>query len=193
QLLAHRGLMAPVGSMPGKAGGEHAHHDGGWTHPPMDPSMTGMPGMEGLVPAVAPFRPGAGRDPHTTPEARPAGIVDVAAGDTVDLEAGLVRRTIAGKTFAMYGFKGQHPGPLLRVRQGAEIVVRFRNAAELPSAVHWHGVRLENRFDGVPGVTQEPVAPGETFTYRIRFPDDGIYWYHPHHREDIQQDLGLFG
>ncbi|NIP78040.1 MAG: multicopper oxidase domain-containing protein, partial [Gemmatimonadetes bacterium] len=59
--------------------------------------------------------------------------------------------------------------------------------------VHWHGVRLDNRFDGVPGVTQDPVPPGGRFIYEVRFPDAGIYWYHPHHREDIQQDLGLYG
>jgi len=54
-------------------------------------------------------------------------------------------------------------------------------------------VRLDNRYDGVPGVTQDPVEPGESFVYRVRFPDAGLYWYHPHLREDIQQDLGLYG
>jgi FtsP/CotA-like multicopper oxidase with cupredoxin domain len=54
-------------------------------------------------------------------------------------------------------------------------------------------VRLANRFDGAVGVTQAPIAPGDTFTYVVRFPDAGIYWYHPHVREDIQQDLGLSG
>ncbi|RMF64934.1 MAG: multicopper oxidase family protein, partial [Bacteroidetes bacterium] len=64
---------------------------------------------------------------------------------------------------------------------------------EQPTTVHWHGLRLDNRFDGVPGLTQAPVGQGETFTYEVRFPDAGIYWYHPHVREDIQQDLGLYG
>jgi len=59
--------------------------------------------------------------------------------------------------------------------------------------VHWHGIRLDNRFDGVPNVTQPPVAYGESFRYEIFFRDSGIYWYHPHVREDIQQDLGLYG
>jgi FtsP/CotA-like multicopper oxidase with cupredoxin domain len=71
--------------------------------------------------------------------------------------------------------------------------VNFTNRTSLPTAVHWHGVRLDNRFDGVPGVTQEAVEPGETFRYQIFFRDAGIYWYHPHHREDIQQELGLYG
>ncbi|HJU85890.1 MAG TPA: multicopper oxidase family protein, partial [Gemmatimonadota bacterium] len=72
-------------------------------------------------------------------------------------------------------------------------IVRFANETAMPASIHWHGIRLENRFDGVPGVTQEAVAPGDTFLYRVRFPDGGIYWYHPHHREDVLQDLGLYG
>jgi FtsP/CotA-like multicopper oxidase with cupredoxin domain len=59
--------------------------------------------------------------------------------------------------------------------------------------VHWHGLRLDNRFDGAPHVTQDPVPPGGTFEYRVTFPDAGLYWYHPHHREDVLQDLGLYG
>jgi FtsP/CotA-like multicopper oxidase with cupredoxin domain len=93
----------------------------------------------------------------------------------------------------MYGFNGQYPGPLLHVAQGAEIVVDFANALDQPTTVHWHGVRLDNRFDGVPELTQDPVPPGGRFIYKLRFPDAGIYWYHPHVREDTQQDLGLYG
>jgi FtsP/CotA-like multicopper oxidase with cupredoxin domain len=93
----------------------------------------------------------------------------------------------------MMGFNGQIPGPLLRVREASTITVNFTNETSLPTSVHWHGLRLDNRYDGVPGVTQDPVRPGESFEYRIRFPDPGIYWYHPHHREDVTQELGLAG
>jgi FtsP/CotA-like multicopper oxidase with cupredoxin domain len=175
----------------------HAHHRAAdplaWRMPPMDMTMPMMPGLEGVVPKVTAFLPGAGVDPMTLPAAAFRRIVDLADGDTLDLEAGLVRRTINGRTFVMYGFNGQYPGPLIRAPQNATIVVRFRNATALPTTVHWHGVRLDNRFDGVPHVTQEPVEPGASFTYQVRFPDAGIYWYHPHHREDITQDLGLYG
>src|SRR5262249_29193675 len=81
----------------------------------------------------------------------------------------------------------------IKVKEGASINIDFINRIDQPSAVHWHGVRLDNRFDGVPGVTQEPVAPGTSFRYRVHFRDPGIYWYHPHIREDMQQDLGLYG
>jgi len=72
-------------------------------------------------------------------------------------------------------------------------VIRFTNSIDLPSTIHWHGLRLENRFDGVPDVTQAPVPPGGEFIYEVVFPDAGLYWYHPHVREDIQQDGGLYG
>ena len=120
-------------------------------------------------------------------------IVRLNDGDTLALDAQLVRRSIGGRTFTMYGYNGQYPGPLLKVKQRSTVVVNFRNRIDFPSSVHWHGLRLENRFDGVPGVTQEPVAPGGSFQYRVHFPDPGIYWYHPHVKEDVTQNLGLYG
>ena len=162
----------------------------GWRRPPMHPSVAMMPGVGRLTPPVDPFLPAA-RGP--LPQARPREIVRLGDGGTLDLEAGLVERTIDGRTFTMYGFNGQYPGPLIHVPQDATITVNVTNRLSLPTAVHWHGIRLDNRFDGVPGLTQDPIEPGETFQYRIHFPDAGLYWYHPHHREDLQQDLGLYG
>jgi FtsP/CotA-like multicopper oxidase with cupredoxin domain len=132
-------------------------------------------------------------DASTLPMAVPMKPVELKDGDTLDLTAGLVRRTILGKTQVMYGFNGQYPGPLIRVAQQATVTVRFHNKLDQPSSVHWHGVRLENQFDGAVGVTQSAVPPGGDFVYKVHFPDAGIYWYHPHVREDIQQALGLFG
>lgn len=192
-------LLAGLSAAPAAAQGHDAHaghraaDPAAWRMPPMDMTMPMAPGMDALMPRVRAFLPGLGIDPMTLPAAAYRSVLDLADGDTLALEAGLVRRTINGRTFVMYGFNGQYPGPLIRVRQNATITIRFRNATSLPTAVHWHGVRVENRFDGVPGVTQDAVAPGDTFTYRVRFPDAGLYWYHPHHREDITQDLGLYG
>ena len=114
-------------------------------------------------------------------------------GDTLVLTAMLVRKTVRGHDFVMYGFNGEIPGPLIRVPQNATIIVRFVNQIDLPSAMHWHGVRLDNHSNGVPGLTQEEVSKGGTFVYRVHFPDAGIYWYHPHVREDVEQGMGLFG
>ena len=166
---------------------------GGWRMPPMEYEMPILPGLEGAVPVVGPFLPGMGIDLSTVPEAEPSRAVPMEDGDTLDISVTLVRRTIAGHEMLMYGYNGQYPGPLIRAPMGATVVVRVTNDIELPTTVHWHGVRLENRFDGVPGVTQAPIARGESFTYEVRVPDAGMFWYHPHMREDVQQDLGLFG
>jgi suppressor of ftsI len=105
----------------------------------------------------------------------------------------MVRRTIDGHDLVMYGYNGQYPGPLIRAPRDATVVVRVTNRIQMPTTIHWHGVRIDNRFDGVPGVTQEAIADGESFTYEVHVPDAGMFWYHPHVREDVQQDLGLFG
>jgi len=160
---------------------------------PMPAGMKMMPGLVGLVPPVTPFLPGAAAQLAQLPEAMPGTITPLGNGDTLDLTASLVRRTIKGHAYAMYAFNRQVPGPLIRVAQNATITVRFHNRIDLPSSVHWHGVRLDNASDGAVGVTQQAVAPGADYTYTVHFPDAGIYWYHPHVREDIEQAMGLFG
>ncbi len=164
-----------------------------WRMPPMDRPMPMLPDLIGTTPIVDPLLPGGDLDLMSLPEAVPGAIVDMADGDEIDIRASLVRRTINGKTLVMYGYNGMYPGPLIRAPRGATIVVNFHNDIPDETTVHWHGIRLDNRFDGVPNVTQPPVAYGESFRYEIFFRDSGIYWYHPHVREDIQQDLGLYG
>jgi FtsP/CotA-like multicopper oxidase with cupredoxin domain len=177
----------------------HDHSAGtGWVMPDMHPQVPSMvAGLEALVPTEKPWLPGAGAGEDTAskrlPHARPREVLTLRDGDSLDLTAGLIRRSIAGHEIATYGFNGQSPGPLIRVTQRSTIVVNFTNHLDQPSSIHWHGIRLDNRFDGAPHVTQELVQPGEHFRYVVRFPDAGIYWYHSHHREDAQQDLGLYG
>jgi suppressor of ftsI len=163
-----------------------------WTHHPMHPAVNMPSGLMLSRPEVKPFLPST-VDMASLPLARPRELMTLRDGDTLRLTAGMVRRTLKGRSYVMYGFNGQYPGPLLQMPEGATIIVDFRNEIDQPSAVHWHGVRLENRFDGVPGLTQDAVPPGGSFEYRVHFRDPGIYWYHPHVREDVQQDLGLFG
>jgi len=193
--LASPARTAAQQAQEGHAGHAMAMPDSiAWRMPPQRRATPMMiPMLMGSVPALTPFLPGADLDPATLPEARFREIVPMSDGDTLRLEAGFVRRRVGAREFTMYGFNGQYPGPLIRVPQGAEIVVLFKNSIDLPTSVHWHGVRLDNRYDGVPGVTQDPVEPGESFVYRVHFRDAGLYWYHPHHREDIQQELGLYG
>jgi suppressor of ftsI len=161
-----------------------------WTTVPMPPNLQMLPAEMKLRPSVSPYLPKADA---LTPRARPRQVISLGNGDTLRLRAGLVRRTFKDQTLTMFAFNDQYPGPLLRIPQGAEIVVDLTNELDQPTTVHWHGVRLDNRFDGTPDLTQKPVPPGGHFRYRLRFPDAGIYWYHPHVREDIQQELGLYG
>lgn len=87
-------------------------------------------------------------------------------------------------------FDGIVPGPVLRVRQGEEVLVRLANELTVPTRVHWHGVRLANAMDGT-AVTQGPIAPGDSFDYRFAPPDAGTFWYHPLRRAGV--DSALYG
>jgi FtsP/CotA-like multicopper oxidase with cupredoxin domain len=185
-----------LGAVPESSAVGHMHGmdtRDGWVRPAMPPGISMLPALMQLdPPRVTSYLP-RDRAPAGIPEAAPRRVVRMGDGDTLELDARFVRRSIRGRQFVMYGFNGQYPGPLIWVPQGATITVVFTNHIDWPTSVHWHGVRLENAFDGVPGVTQDPVMPGATFLYRIHFRDAGIYWYHPHHREDVQQDMGLYG
>lgn len=127
------------------------------------------------------------------PEAKPSEILEVKDGATIDLNPGIVKKTIDGKSFAFYTYNGQFPGPTIKVRQGSVFTVRVKNNIDQQTTVHWHGIRLDNINDGVPGVTQKAIEPGGSFTYTVKVPDEGMFWYHPHVREDMQQDMGLYG
>src|SRR5262249_6217913 len=98
-----------------------------------------------------------------------------------------------GRSFDAWAYNGQVPGPALRVRLGDTVRVRFTNKLPQPTTIHWHGVRLPNAMDGVPGVTQAPIQPGETFIYEFTPKDAGTFWFHPHLRSSEQIERGLFG
>ena len=163
---------------------DHGEHESsGWPMVPTPPGVTMLPSEMALRPAVTPFLPVTDA-PLLNAESNE--VLRLKDGDIIDLAAELVRRTINGQTYTMYGYNGQYPGPLIEVSRGAEITARFTNHLSDSTSIHWHGIRLENAFDGVEGVSDQ-------FTYKLRFPDSGVYWYHPHIREDIQQALGLYG
>jgi FtsP/CotA-like multicopper oxidase with cupredoxin domain len=132
-------------------------------------------------------------DPTGLPEASRPQLLELADGDTLELRVGSVAKPLGDTTVRMLGYNGSIPGPTLKVAQGTEIVVHVENHGDLDTTVHWHGLRLENRYDGVPHETQAPIPVAGEFTYRIQFPDPGLYWYHPHIREDYNQELGLYG
>jgi FtsP/CotA-like multicopper oxidase with cupredoxin domain len=129
---------------------------------------------------------------ETLPEARATETVELADGEEFDLEIAPVKKQIGEATVRMLAYNGSVPGPTLKMPQGATITVHVRNRGDIDATVHWHGLRLENRYDGTHD-TQAPIPVGETFTYQVHVPDPGAYWYHPHIREDYGQEMGLYG
>jgi FtsP/CotA-like multicopper oxidase with cupredoxin domain len=94
---------------------------------------------------------------------------------------------------AVWAYNGSIPGPEIRVRQGDRLRITVENGLTEDTTVHCHGIRLPNAMDGVPHLTQKPIAPRETFIYEFDVPDAGTYWYHPHINSAEQVGRGLSG
>src|SRR3954464_5105733 len=118
--------------------------------------------------------------------------VEIADGGAFDLRIAPVKKQLGDATVRMLAHNGSVPGPTLKVAQGSEVIVNVENRGDLEATVHWHGLRLDNRYDGT-HETQRPMAVGESFQYRLQFPDEGLYWFHPHIRQDYGQEMGLSG
>ena len=97
-----------------------------------------------------------------------------------------------GKT-QIWSFEGSAPGPEIRVAQGGRVQRQVVNDLPDPTSTHWHGVRIENAMDGVAGLTQDAVRPGDGFDYDFVAPDAGTFWYHSHNRSFEQVARGLYG
>jgi FtsP/CotA-like multicopper oxidase with cupredoxin domain len=132
------------------------------------------------------------RDTEGLPAVTATEVVDLGDGDRYTLRIAPVTKRIRDATVRMLAYNGSIPGPTLRVPEGAEVIVDMENEGDLEATVHWHGLRLDNRFDGT-HETQEVMPIGGRYTARVTFPDPGVYWYHPHIREDYGQELGLYG
>jgi FtsP/CotA-like multicopper oxidase with cupredoxin domain len=111
----------------------------------------------------------------------------------ISLRPEAVETTVVGRRLPMLAFNGQVPGPEIRLRQGNAAHIRLDNGLDDGALVHWHGLRVPNRMDGVNVLTQDVVIPGESFDYRFDVPDAGTYWYHSHYLSYEQVSRGLFG
>ena len=129
----------------------------------------------------------AGLAPAVAPE-----LVELADGDSYDLTIAPVSKRIGDTTVRMLAYNGSIPGPTLKVAEGSGVTINATNHGDLEATVHWHGLRLDNRYDGTHAV-QRPMGIGESFEYHLEFPDPGAYWYHPHVRQDYAQEMGLYG
>jgi CopA family copper-resistance protein len=98
---------------------------------------------------------------------------------------------ITGQTVKAMTVNGQIPGPTLRFTEGDHAVIRVHNEMDVETSIHWHGILLPNRMDGVPFVTYPPIAPGTTFRYEFTLRQSGTYWYHSHTK--LQEQRGVIG
>lgn len=115
-------------------------------------------------------------------------------GPEIILTASTSRQELAqGVTLPVWTFNNSVPGPEIRVKQGDRVKVDLKNELPEPVTIHWHGVPVPNAMDGIPGVTQNAVQPGDSFTYEFIADVPGTYWYHSHQNSVNQLDRGLYG
>ena len=121
-----------------------------------------------------------------------SGPQEYLSGRTIDLSIGEQEIEIGRRRYAALAINGTVPGPLLRLREGQDVTLRVTNRlAKQFTSIHWHGILLPFRMDGVPGVSFPGIRPGETFTYRFPVRQNGTYWYHSH--SAAQEQEGVYG
>ncbi|MDW3204453.1 MAG: copper resistance system multicopper oxidase [Alphaproteobacteria bacterium] len=114
----------------------------------------------------------------------------VTAGE-YDLTVDRVTIDTGSFTRSGIGYNGASPGPVLRFKEGEEVTINVTNNLDEPTSIHWHGLILPYEQDGVPGISYDGIAPGETFTYRFPIVQAGTYWFHSH--TDFQEPDGAYG
>ncbi|WP_340106816.1 copper resistance system multicopper oxidase [Rhodohalobacter sp. 8-1] len=143
-------------------------------------TMAALAGVSSILPTYA-F---AGFNQRN--ELRPKGPDNV-----IDLTIGRMPHKIDGKQGGAIGINGTVPGPLIRLKEGQDVLLRVKNELDETTSIHWHGILLPFQMDGVPGVSFDGIAPGETFEYRYPVRQNGTYWYHSH--SGLQEQLGHYG
>ena len=112
-------------------------------------------------------------------------------GTQFDLTISEQRVNFTGKTRVATAINGGLPGPILRWKEGETVTLRVTNKLPVSSSIHWHGIILPNKMDGVPGLTFDGIAPNTSFTYRFKVQQRGSYWYHSH--SGYQEQTGAHG
>ncbi len=159
-------------------------------------SMEGMD-HSGMNMGTESAEPSSNASLTASPSASPSGQTvktEVLTGKEFNLTAEASNQEIApGKTLPVWTFNNSVPGPQIRVKQGDTVKINLKNELSVPVTIHWHGVPVPNAMDGIPGVTQNAVQPGQTFTYEFKANVPGTYWYHSHQDSVNQLDRGLYG
>jgi len=147
-------------------------------------------------------RPAVSGDGKFSPDAKNLPLVESSQvvmlkdGDVFEMTAEMVQQKVGDIVMKRLAYNRQIPGPRIEVEQGATITLKLTNKLDIPTTLHPHGLRLDDTSDGVPISMmgkQKDILPGETFSYALKFPDVGVFWYHPHLREDYTQEMGMYG
>jgi CopA family copper-resistance protein len=145
--------------------------------------------------AHAPSHSSSSMHGQSSEHAKPAPASDARSGPmparTVDLTVDRVQVDAGAFREAGVGFNGGSPGPVLRFKEGEEVTIRVTNTMDVATSIHWHGLILPYQMDGVPTISYDGIAPGETFTYRFPIQQAGTYWYHSH--SGFQEPDGAYG
>ncbi|MFZ2874606.1 MAG: copper oxidase [Phycisphaerales bacterium] len=155
---------------------------------PAAPPKAGHAGHGGTAPRDVPYRPVSAPDTPTLPFEMDNGV------KVFRLTAEPVAREFApGLVVNTWGYNGQSPGPMIEAVEGDRIRILVTNNLPVHTTVHWHGLLLPNGMDGVGGLTQKHIRPGQTFKYEWTIRGHGTYMYHPHFDEMFQMGLGMMG
>ena len=146
-------------------------------------SAAALAGYGMLLPSAAAFA--------AIPHAGNFGELDASSPGGIDLVLEKRALKIGGKVGSAIAINGSIPGPVIRMREGKDVLIRVHNRLHESTSIHWHGILLPFTMDGVPGISFSGIAPGETFTYRYRLKQNGTYWYHSH--SGMQEQLGHYG
>ncbi|MBO6778007.1 MAG: copper resistance system multicopper oxidase, partial [Marinibacterium sp.] len=119
------------------------------------------------------------------------GSAPVLSGREIDLVIAETPVNFTGVTRTATTINGSIPAPTLRLREGDDVTIRVTNRLPVATSIHWHGILLPYQMDGVPGISFNGIAPGETFVYRFTLQQSGTYWYHSH--SGFQEMTGMYG
>ena len=155
----------------------------------MEDSMKSIPEKSGGEADLEKFTD----DPQGLPLASQLEIVSVEDGALITLTAAPVRQKVDGIWIRRLAYNGSVPGPVIKVKQGTAIRLVIANKMDVETTLHPHGLRTSEKSDGVVGLSQEAIKPGNSYEYALTFPDAGMFWYHAHVHEDYTQDAGLYG
>ncbi|RYY45454.1 MAG: copper oxidase [Chitinophagaceae bacterium] len=158
-------------------------------------------GMTLIKKTVQVSQPQGSNNGNKQPQNNPQAIADEMVGSKVNLQLGktvvyhlYVRDTMVnftGKERRAIAINGSIPAPTLTFTEGDTAEIHLHNQLKEETSLHWHGIILPNRFDGVPFLTTKPIHPGDTYVYKFKVVQNGTYWYHSH--SGLQEQIGMYG